>query len=309
MKQLLWLILPVLARAAQIDGTITVTKATGTAELLGSPPKSISLAAQFAPNSRVATGADSTYEVFMSNGTKLIINKDAVVFFKTLKQEAGSAIPVPADGNPVKESDASVTEIEVEKGKVVGDVKKLDKQSAFTLKTPVGTVRIKGTVFAVEIVPNKDGTFQFNVACAKGLVQVEVPGMKGGAVSIKPGQQLSMKAPALQPMANQPPPPPPAKKEEKGEEKKEEGDKPKPEGDKPAPADAPPPPPPEMKIEPMKAGLIPVSLPGHMPGELAPPPPGPPPPPAVKENPIDKVINNLQSVLQEQQTNPSPTGG
>jgi hypothetical protein len=64
-----------------------------------------------------------------------------------------------------------------------------------------------------------------------------------------------------------------------------------------------------MKIEPMKTGLIPVSLPGHMPGELTPPPPAPPPPPAVKENPIDKVINNLQSVLQEQQTNPSPTGG
>lgn len=303
MKQLLWLFLPVLARAGLIDGTITVTKATGTAELLGSPPKSIGLAAQFPPNSRLGTGADSSYEVFMSNGTKLIVNKDAVVFFKTLKQIEGSALPVPPDGNPVKENDASVTEIEVEKGKVVGDVKKLDKNSAFTLKTPVGTVRIKGTVFAVEIVPNKDGTFQFNVACAKGLVQVEVPGMKGGAMSIKPGQQLTMKAPALQPIANQPAPPPAAGKKEEG------GDKPKGEGDKPADA---PPPPPEMKVEPMKAGLIPTNLPGHAAGELAPPPPGPPPPPAPAPNSpasLDNIIQRVQDTVNKEQLNPSPTGG
>lgn len=300
MKQLLWLVLPVQALAGLIDGTITVTKATGTAELLGSPPKGVGLAAQFPPNSRLGTGADSTYEVFLSNGTKLIVNKDAVVFFKTLKQIEGSILPVPADGNPVKESDASVTEIEVEKGKVVGDVKKLDKQSSFTLKTPVGTVRIKGTVFAVEIVPNKDGTFQFNVACAKGLVQVEVPGMKGGALSIKPGQQLSMKAPALQPIANQPAMPPPAKKEEGG-------DKPKGEGDKPADA---PPPAPEMKVEPMKAGLIPVSLPGHTAGELAPPPPGPPPPPpANAPAALDNLIQRVQDTVNREQINPSPTGG
>lgn len=309
MKQLLWLFLPVVAHAGLIDGTITVTKATGTAELLGPPPKSIGLAAQFPPNSRLATGADSSYEVFLSNGTKLIVNKDAVVLFKTLKQIEGSILPVPPDGNPVKENDASVTEIEVEKGKVVGDVKKLDKQSSFTLKTPIGTVRIKGTVFAVEIVPNKDGTFQFNVACAKGLVQVEVPGMKGGAMSIKPGQQLSMKAPPMQSMSNAPAAPPAEKKEEKkGEEKKEGGEKPKPEGEKPA--DAPPPAEaPEMKVEPMKAGLIPVNLPGHSPAELAPPPPGPPPPPPVKESAIDKVISNLENALQEGQLNPSPTGG
>jgi hypothetical protein len=293
MKRLLWLFLPVLARAGLIDGTITVTKATGTAELLGPPPKSIGLAAQFPPNSRLGTGADSSYEVFLSNGTKLIVNKDAVVFFKTLKQMEGSVLPVPADGNPVKENDASVTEIEVEKGKVVGDVKKLDKQSAFTLKTPVGTVRIKGTVFAVEIVPNKDGTFQFNVACAKGLVQVEVPGMKGGALSIKPGQQLTMKAPALQPMANQPAMPPPAKKEEGGDKK---------EGDKAADA-------PEMKVEPMKAGLIPVNLPGHAPGELTPPPPGPPPSAPNTPSAMDNIIQNIQNTVNREQLNPSPTGG
>jgi hypothetical protein len=252
----------------------------------------------------LATGADSSYEVFLSNGTKLIVAKDAVVLFKTLKQIEGSAIPVPPDGNPVKESDASVTEIEVEKGKVVGDVKKLDKQSAFTLKTPVGTVRIKGTVFAIEIVPNKDGTFQFNVACAKGLVQVEVPGMKGGAMSIKPGQQLTMKAPAMQPMSNAPVGAPPAEKKE-GDAPKGEGDGPK--GDKPAP---PPAEAPEMKVEPMKAGLIPVNLPGHSAAELAPPPPGPPPPPpAAGPAALDNMIQRIQDTVNQEQLNPSPTGG
>jgi hypothetical protein len=169
-------------------------------------------------------------------------------------------------------------------------------------------VRIKGTVFAIEIVPRKDGTFQFNVACAKGLVQVEVPGMKGGAVSIKPGQQLSMTAPAMQPMSNAPAAPPAEKKEEKGEGKKEEGDKPKPEGEKPADA---PPPPPEMKVEPMKEGLIPMNLPGHAPGELAPPPPGPPPPPPPASSPaaLDNMIQRVQDAVNKEQLNPSPTGG
>ena len=305
MKQLLWLFLPVVAQAGLIDGTITVTKATGTAELMGPPPKSIGLAAQFPPNSRLATGADSSYEVFLSNGTKLIVNKDAVVLFKTLKQIEGSALPVPPDGNPVKENDASITEIEVEKGKVVGDVKKLDKHSAFTLKTPIGTVRIKGTVFAVEIVPNKDGTFQFNVACAKGLVQVEVPGMKGGAMSIKPGQQLTMKAPPMQPMSNAPVGAPPAEKKE-GDAPKEKGEGPKDDKPAPPPAEAP-----EMKVEPMKAGLIPVNLPGHSAAELAPPPPGPPPAPAPTAGPaaLDNMIQRIQDTMNKEQLNPSPTGG
>ena len=268
------------------DGRLTIVTVTGTG-LVMPANKAAQAGVVFEPGGILSTGEKSGATVFLSNGTKLILNEEAVVHFKVLKQMEGEALVPDAEATPTKEKGPSVTEIEVEKGKVVGDVKRLDKMSSFTLKTPVGTVRIKGTVFSVEYKVSKDGVASFNVGCARGLVQVEVPG-GAGPMAIKPGQQLSMSAPA----------PKPAGSPEGGGDKPAKGDGPK---DKPAP-------PPQMKIEPLKSETF-ANIPNFTPPPPPPPAGPPPPPPGATPAALDNMIQRVQDTIIREQVDPSPTGG
>ena len=278
MRLLALFLLTAEALAGLQDGRLTLITVTGTG-LVMPANKAAQAGVVFEPASTLTTGEKSGATVFLSNGTKIILTADAVVHFKVLKQMEGEALMPDAEGTPTKEKGPSVTEIEVEKGKVVGDVKKLAHESSFTLKTPVGTVRIKGTVFSVEYLVNKDGVASFNVGCARGLVQVEVAGSSGGPMAIKPGQQLSMSAQAPGPQTAS-----------------SDGSKP------------PPPPPPQMKVEPLKADTF-ANIPN-----FAPPPPGPPPPPlgpppAQKAGALDAIMQKVEQNIIKEQLDPSPSGG
>ena len=301
MRCLALLLLTVEAFAGLQDGRLTLVTVTGTG-LVMPANKAAQAGVVFEPGSILSTGEKSGATVFLSNGTKLILNEEAVVHFKVLKQMEGEALIPDAEATPTKEKGPSVTEIEVEKGKVVGDVKKLASQSSFTLKTPVGTVRIKGTVFSVEYRVSKDGIATFNVGCARGLVQVEVPGAKGGPMAIKGGQQLSMSAPAPKPAQQAAP-------EQKGEGKKEDkkGDSKEKPADGPS-EQPPPPPPPQMTIEPLKAETF-ANIPNFTPPPPPPPAGPPPPPPGASPATLDNMIQRVQDNVTKEQLNPSPTGG
>lgn len=278
------------------DGRLTIVTVTGTG-LVMPANKAAQAGVVFEPGGILSTGEKSGATVFLSNGTKLILNEDAVVHFKVLKQMEGEALVPDAEATPTKEKGPSVTEIEVEKGKVVGDVKKLDKQSSFTLKTPVGTVRIKGTVFAIEYRVSKDGIATFNVGCARGLVQVEVPG-GAGPMAIKGGQQLSMSAPAPKPAPASGPEgggKQEANKQSNGDGKKED-----------SPSN--PAPPPQMKIEPLKAETF-ANVPNFTPPPPPPPAGPPPPPPGATPAALDNMIQRVQDNVMKEQVDPSPTGG
>jgi hypothetical protein len=189
MRALLLLVLPAYLLGAAVDGPVTVTELSGQASANG---LLLAPGTAFTPEATVTTAKDSNAVLWLGNGSKLTITKDAEVVIRTLKL-AGSAVPPSPDGKSQREASPSITEIEVVRGKVVGDVKKLAPESVYTLKTPAGTVRIKGTVFAVEFRRRDDGTAVFSVGCARGLVQVEMPG--GAApLAVKPGQQLSVAA-------------------------------------------------------------------------------------------------------------------
>jgi hypothetical protein len=294
MRYLALLLLTVEALAGLQDGRLTLITVTGTG-LVMPANKAAQAGVVFEPASTLTTGEKSGATVFLSNGTKIILTADAVVHFKVLKQMEGEALMPDAEGTPTKEKGPSITEIEVEKGKVVGDVKKLAHESSFTLKTPVGTVRIKGTVFSVEYRVSDTGIATFNVGCARGLVQVEVAGSKGGPMAIKPGQQLSMSAPAPKPAEQNAPADKPAEKQ----------------GEKPAPKEenAPPPPPPEMKVEPLKADTF-ANIPNFAPPPPPPPPMPPPgPPPSTKASALDTIMQKMEESVINGQLNPSPSGG
>lgn len=283
------------ALGAVVDGTMVVSSVEGSGEVISTSTKPLLKGVTFGQGSRVKTDPKSTAIVMLSNGSKCVVTPEAVVHFKVLKQEEGSLLTPDPENKSQKEKGASVTEIEVESGKVIGDVKKLAPNSVFTLKTPVGTVTIKGTVFSVAFFKNKDGTASFAVGCLVGRVSVQMADPNVAPISLPAGKQLTLTAP--QPSAPQQGGDQPAGKE---------GDKPK--GEQGNGEDAPPSPPMKMEVAPlppaeMKAMVL------ATPDRPPPPPNVPPPPPAVKSDALDNIIQKLEEVLQSNQVNPSPTGG
>ena len=284
------------------QGTVTLLEGSGEA-LEGEKATALAVGSVFKEGHTLKTGEKSKGELFLSNGIRLVMLPTSTIVVKNLKQGEGSIIAPSPDNKSVKESSQSFTDLEVISGKVIGDVKKLASGSTFTLKTPVGVVNIKGTVFSVEYRVNKDGTQSFNVGCLVGSVTVQMADPKIAPLSIPAGKQMSITAPPIKALAETPPPPP----EKKGEEKKDEGEKPKGE-DKPAPPEDKPAPPMQIKMEalpPAEIKQLVISAPSQ-----PPPPPPPPPAPPAKESAVDNVINTLNRLeLSEQVTNPSPTGG
>ena len=274
---------------AIIDGEGVVMLIEGDGKIaINNSTASMANGSVFKAGSNLKTGDKSKAELFISNGIKLVMLPNCSLNVKMLKQEEGSFIKPPEDKKSVKESSASLTDFEVESGKVIGDVKRLAPMSVFTLKTPVGVVKIKGTVFSVEYKLNKDGTASFNVGCLVGRVVVQMADERIPPVSVPAGKQMSVSAPQEKPAQQGGPQDGP-----KGEEK----------GEKPAP-------PPPMQIE-VKA-IPPVEM-KEMSVRMDMPPPPPPAPPApqtpVRADALDKVIQQVEDNIRKDQLNPTPTGG
>jgi hypothetical protein len=284
MRLSLLLLLCASAHGAVVDGVATISKVEGTGEVVSATSKPLVVGVTFPQDTRVKTAEKSSAIVMLSNGSKVVVNPDAVVYFKVMKQEAGSLLAPNPEDKSQKETGASLTEIEVESGKVIGDVKKLVPHSVFTLKTPVGTVTIKGTVFSVEFKKDKDGNAVFNVGCLVGRVSVQMADPKVAPVSVPAGKCLTMSAPSA---------PPPTQ----GGGGAETGEKPAP---PPMKMELAPLPPAEMKAMVM---AVPTATP--------PPPPAPnaPPPTPAQAQALDRVIQETAQSVMEAQVNPSPTGG
>ena len=282
MKYLLFLISAsaIAADTTQIGvGTLIALEGTATIDGQNAPKGGV-----FKSGAKVATLDKSTTSVFLSTGSKVLLTPNSIVHFKVVKQVDGSLQNPPEDGKSQKELGASITEIEVESGKVIGDVKKLAKESIFTLKTPVGTVSIKGTVFSVEFIKKQDGTVSFNVGCLVGRVAIQMADPSIKPVSIGAGQKLTVSAP------------------EGGAKGGAGGDNQRP-------------PPPKMEVAPMPPAEMKIMV-----ANSSQPPPPPPPlmgmpmkggnnTPASLDAAIQRIAQEVEESVKEGQVNPSPTGG
>jgi hypothetical protein len=293
LKYILLLIAP-LSFGAIVDGEGIATLVEGDTKVFnGLTLSNLDKGSVFKAGNNLKTGDKSKAELFLSNGIRLVMLPNSSLVVKTLKQEEGSFIKPNPENKSVKESSPSITDFEVESGKVIGDVKKLAPMSVFTMKTPVGVVKIKGTVFSVEYKVNKDGTASFNVGCLAGRVVVEMADPRIPPVNVPAGKQMAVSAP--QPSAVQ-----------------SGGDKP-PQGGEGPKGNAPPPPPPmqvEVKsIPPVEMKEMSVRM------DMPPPPPPPPPPspngPAQGQPPaaLDRIMQEVSQQVMEKQVDPSPTGG
>ena len=190
-------LLPVVASAALQNGKVQVGMLKGTATLFDPASKQSPLAAGrvFEQGYRVETSASSTAELILSNGSTLIINPDSLVEVRIFRQVVSELIIDGEYQKLDKEPSPSVTEIVVTRGKVIGEVRKLNPQSSYVIKTPVGVARIRGTIYTVQYTTSGANAGKLVVGCVKGLVEATVFAANSGPISVEPGKQISATAP------------------------------------------------------------------------------------------------------------------
>ena len=190
-------LLPLVSSAALQSGKVQVGKITGTATLIDakSQRKPLATGAVFQEGSRVETGVHSTAELVFSNGASVVLTPSTLLELRTFRQVPSAGITDPYR-QIKKDQSPSVTEVEVPRGKIIGEVRKLNALSTFTVKTPAGLVRIRGTVFAVEYRVGPDGLGQVVVSCVRGSVETIVYSSNAGPVTVDPGMQTASSVPS-----------------------------------------------------------------------------------------------------------------
>jgi len=202
-----------LCHAALQNGKLQVSIIKGQSSLIN--PQSIKepvvKGKLFEQGYKVETNKDSTVELCLSNGSTILVNPDTLLEVRTFRQVASNLIVEGAYQQLDKEPSPSVVEIYVIKGKIVGEARKLNPQSSFTIKSPAGVARIRGTVFSVEYSRNESTRIgNMEVACVKGSVEVTVNGSDSGSQAVEPGKKMTAQTPLVD-EASQPVPAVPVK--------------------------------------------------------------------------------------------------
>lgn len=156
-------------------------------------------------------GNDSLLELVFSNGATLRLVGQASLEVKTFTQVPSVAV-VPGKFREIKEEPStSIVQIELHYGKMVGEVHKLSAESVFTVKTPVGLTRIRGTIWSDEFrrIPGGNRGEQISI-CASG--QIDVRDLNGSdPATAKQGEKVivigSIAAPESQASSNPRPKP------------------------------------------------------------------------------------------------------
>jgi hypothetical protein len=185
-------LLPILSSAALQTGKVQVGKTSGAVTIIdaNAQRKPLATGAVFQEGSLVETGINSTAELIFSNGASLVLTPNTLVQLRTFRQVPSAAIIDPYRQID-KDPSPSVTELEVPRGKIIGEVRKLNALSTFTVKTPAGLVRIRGTVFSIEYRVAANGMGKVTVECVRGSVETTVYSSNAGPVSVDPGTQMS----------------------------------------------------------------------------------------------------------------------
>lgn len=190
-------LLPILSSAALQTGKVQVGKVSGTVTLIDAKAQRKPLAngATFQEGSLVETGINSTAELVFSNGASVVLTPNTLLELRTFRQVPSADIVDPYR-QIEKDPSPSVTELEVPRGKIIGEVRKLNALSTFTVKTPAGLVRIRGTVFTVEYRVGPDGIGRVVVDCVRGSVETTVFSSNAGPVTVEPGMQAASAVPS-----------------------------------------------------------------------------------------------------------------
>jgi hypothetical protein len=119
----------------------------------------------------ILTGKGASIVLVFSNGSSVKLGADTRLAIDEFKMD-----PLGEDINMstlTAEPSKSKTTLNLAYGEMVGDVKKLNASSSYSIKTPVGAAGIRGTIFRIVFHPAADGKAFFTVSTAEGKVVMQ----------------------------------------------------------------------------------------------------------------------------------------
>lgn len=138
----------------------------------------------------VNVGTASSTTLVFSNGATINLLEDSSLAISEFLQDPFSvpfSMPVATE-----EPTTSTTRLDLTKGEVVVDVKKLrtEQGSSLTVNTPVGAAGIRGTIFALSYLPNQNGTDRgvFTLSVTEG--EVVLTDSAGNLTVVTAGQEI-----------------------------------------------------------------------------------------------------------------------
>lgn len=165
-------------------GVVLVAKVEGRVEMtVNGQVTALAVDMQIPQAAKVVTYADAAVVLVFSNGATTRLGTDTELILEEFLQDPfGATIKV---AELQEEPSASVTSLRLNRGELVGDVKKLKygQGSSFTINTPVGAAGIRGTTFRIVFRPAGTGQAFFSLTTATGNVvfQQGQQGQTGGA--------------------------------------------------------------------------------------------------------------------------------
>lgn len=185
--------LPGLASAALQNGKVEVSQVSGQVTLIDatSHRKALKVGDVFQQGTQIVTAAGASAELQLSNGSTILVSPDSHLVLRTFRQVPSRDIAESDYQKVSKEPSPSVTELMLYKGKIVGEVRKLNPSSTYTVKTPVGLVAIRGTVYTVECGKSNAGLDKVEVQCVRGAVEATIYEYGMGPVAIAPSRRLT----------------------------------------------------------------------------------------------------------------------
>ena len=131
----------------------------------------------------VHTAKESSVVLLFSNGATINLGPDSELDIEQFTQDPFASVYEPSKSE--KEPTVSKTKLNLTRGELVGQVKKLNKAggSDFTVGTPVGAAGIRGTTFRIVFKPTSDGKYTFTLTTIEGHVEVT---LASGTVNAPP---------------------------------------------------------------------------------------------------------------------------
>jgi hypothetical protein len=151
-------------KAAKVEGEVTKISASGSSVPLKAGD-------ELTETDAVLTGKTASVVLVFSNGSSVKVGPASRLAVDEFKMD-----PLAEDIkiSELKDEPAvSKTTLNLAYGEMVGDVKKLNKSSSYSIKTPVGAAGIRGTIYRIVFRPSTDGKAFFTVSTAEGLVVFE----------------------------------------------------------------------------------------------------------------------------------------
>jgi hypothetical protein len=167
-------------KAARVQGEVLRLAADGTSTAL----KDGELVTEA---DTVTTGKGASVVLVFGNGSSVRLGAESRLAIEEFKMDPLDQ-PISNPSALTEEPNKSKTTLNLSYGEMVGDVKKLNTSSSYSIKTPVGAAGIRGTIYRIVFRPDSNGKAFFQIQTAEGLVVME--GVTNTDVPVAEGKEV-----------------------------------------------------------------------------------------------------------------------